>query len=380
VKVRDKAAFEEMKAHILDLYDGIRVKHSFIDDGHYVDCVPIERPLGVQSGTDSGPAASPPREPHSASTRLQGTVSLTLKPGKRDVDGNEMYCRPKTTPMRRVSLEEMIRYPTLQDFLRPGKQEDDGSLGGGGTANPADSSMHYYARGVQLVDNYGGEARLNVWNPSVSAGMSLSQIWVVGGDGTSKQTVEAGWQVDPVHWKTNRPVLFVFYTSRGYGDGCYHPDCRAFVPYGNNAYIGKALKNFSSKNGNQFDLDLEWLRDSQGNWWLSANGRWLGYYPKSLFGSGALSSKATKIAFGGETAGDPTSLEMGSGEHASQGLNRAAYQRNISYFPNPTTTQSADLQKYEPNPSCYTARLDRGPKWGTYLFFGGPGCTQGARH
>ena len=37
VRVKDQAVFEEMKTHLLALYDNIRVEHSFVEDNHYVD-------------------------------------------------------------------------------------------------------------------------------------------------------------------------------------------------------------------------------------------------------------------------------------------------------------------------------------------------------
>src|SRR5690242_19002273 len=41
VKVRDEAAFEEMRAHILLMYGGVHPIHTFVVDRQPFDCVPI---------------------------------------------------------------------------------------------------------------------------------------------------------------------------------------------------------------------------------------------------------------------------------------------------------------------------------------------------
>src|SRR5580698_307089 len=42
-KVKDQGAFEEMRGHIMSLYQGVNVSHSFILDGDQFDCVAIEQ-------------------------------------------------------------------------------------------------------------------------------------------------------------------------------------------------------------------------------------------------------------------------------------------------------------------------------------------------
>jgi neprosin-like protein len=50
-----------------------------------------------------------------------------------------------------------------------------------------------------------------------------------------------------------------------------------------------------------------------------------GYYPNSLFGSGALATKANKIGFGGEATGNRHAEQMGSGNRAAEGGQKAAF-------------------------------------------------------
>jgi hypothetical protein len=94
-----------------------------------------------------------------------------------------------------------------------------------------------------------------------------------------------------------------------------------------------------------------------------------------LYGEGGLATRAAKIAFGGEDTGKPSALEMGSGRKASENWQNAAYQNMIFYIDTNTTSQWANLEKYESNPDCYTADVHNiSGSWGTYIFFGGPKC------
>jgi hypothetical protein len=386
--VRDPAAFEEMKAHVLSLYRGVTASHSFFEDGHYVDCIPRERQPSLQSpaarrekADRAAKAVVPPQveRPDPPPGATQG-LDLTLKRGQKDAFGRAMYCPSGTIPMRRLTLEEMVRFPTLREFLRAGKR-DDGSLDGKREDRPEDASTHYYARGAQYVDNYGGDSWLNVWNPTVASHrMSLSQIWVVGGDGSSKQTVEAGWQVYPDKWGSTNAALFIFYTTKGYDDGCYNVTCTGFVQIANNVYLGRGFTNYSSDGGTQWGFNLQWKRHTDGNWWLFYKGPGsyiaVGYYPKSLFGTGTLATKATKIAFGGEDTGKLSAKQMGSGKKAADGWQHAAFQNRAFYIDTRATSVWADLTKYEPDPTCYTANIHNiYGSWGTYLYFGGPSCN-----
>lgn len=61
-QVSDASAFEEMRRHVLSLYSGVNVKHSFVHGDQHFDCVPIMqqpsvRAFGIQQ------IASPPSEP-----------------------------------------------------------------------------------------------------------------------------------------------------------------------------------------------------------------------------------------------------------------------------------------------------------------------------
>jgi hypothetical protein len=83
--VRGESAFEEMRRYLLDRYGGVQVSHSYTLGGADFDCIGSESP-------------APP-----------GSV-----------------CPAGSVPVRRVTLAELVRFPTLQSFL--GKGPDGGAL------------------------------------------------------------------------------------------------------------------------------------------------------------------------------------------------------------------------------------------------------------
>ena len=76
-KVANAAAFAEMRQHIVNLYQGVHVTHSFVQGSLTLDCVPIEqqpsvRTLGLK-GIAAPPSllAKPPGAPVGATTLQQ---------------------------------------------------------------------------------------------------------------------------------------------------------------------------------------------------------------------------------------------------------------------------------------------------------------------
>jgi hypothetical protein len=95
-RVRDEPAFEEMRAYILKLYADIQVVNTYLVDGRSFDCVvPRVNP------------SSQPRTSEFSKTVDQGT------------------CQEGSIPMERVTLERLVRFPTVQAFLQksPGGKE-----------------------------------------------------------------------------------------------------------------------------------------------------------------------------------------------------------------------------------------------------------------
>jgi len=392
-----KAEFEAMRKHILSMYRGVKVTHSFVNaEGHHVDCVPIEQQPTLQHPTLKGhaiqttppPNLAPAPPPPGASQANWPSTPVTphLAKGNRDPFGNEMFCPEGTIPMRRITLEEMTRFKTLKDFFR----KSPGGAGHPGQRRelraPRDiHDGHQYATTYQNVDNTGGSSYLNIWSPTtVSGGFSLSQQWYTAGSfsDNSIQTVEGGWQVFPGKYGADGPHLFIYWTADAYQHtGCYNLDCQAFVQVDHTWVLGGSLSPVSTTGGTQYQILMQWERDaSNGNWWLFLQGAGnltaVGYYPKALYGAGPMASNATTVEFGGEVYGIPTTLQMGSGAFAADGWQKAAYQRQNFYINTADTSAWASLSGDEPDPTCYTEQIgaNGGTDWIVYFFFGGPKC------
>jgi hypothetical protein len=395
-RIANATEFARMRRYVLRRYAGVHVEHSFRDAAlKVVDCVPrAEQPSlrgkGEIAKVDAPPLAAPSeRAPEATETSFakQRELDVRLRRDGRDRLGNSRYCRTGLIPLARVTLVDLSRFETLDAFFAKGDRADEFQPGVGQQHEqlPADDATHYYARGAQFVDNFGANSWLNVWSPTVAEHhMSLSQIWVVGGEGESKQTVEAGWQVYPDKWGS-KAALFIYYTTKGYtrGSGCYNVQCSGFVQVANNVYLGGGFTHYSSSGGTQWGFELQFKRDPRnGNWWLfyRGPGAWIpvGYYPHALFGTGQLASNAQKVAYGGEDTGKPNALQMGSGAFASGGFGQAAYQHTAFYIDTKVVSQWAKLSPYVPDPKCYTADIGASAgTWGVYLFFGGPRCPPG---
>ncbi|HVR07515.1 MAG TPA: neprosin family prolyl endopeptidase [Thermoanaerobaculia bacterium] len=393
-KVRTSAAFEEMRRHVLTMYEGVQSKHGFVLDSQYFDCIPIEQQPSLRLRKLKLAALPPARlasQAPSAQGKAPGAPSRVEPQGRLglvDKFGNKIACQAGTIPFRRLTLEEMSRFETLQQFFQKAPGGDAVPMpprsAPGATppvARLAAPATHKYAFAYQFVDNLGGNSWLNLWSPAINTGagqiFSLSQHWYASADGT--QTVEGGWQAYPGKYGTTKSALFIYWTADGYSTtGCYNLDCAAFVQINPNWFLGGTFSNYSTPGGPQYEFELQWQL-YKGNWFLFLAGgsgyQLVGYYPGSIYNGGQLASGAALIEYGGETVGTTSWPPMGSGAFANQGFGFAAYQRLIFYITG-SGSQWADLTAVEPSPSCYTIIVTpaaSGGSWGTYFFFGGPG-------
>jgi len=248
-RVANAAAFAEMRQHILSMYQGIRVAHSFAVGSQIYDCVPIEqqpsiRLLGLKGIAATPPASSGPAKgagtPNGSTGTQAGQPAVSSTPSPNGVDrfGNVIGCRDKTVPIGRTTLDQMIKFPTLKAFL---SKSPDGkgqppvpkapTPGGGPAAGPNATYVppspveHLHDYTYQWVSNLGGHSTLSVNNPYVYTPwgevFSLSQVWYIGFNGSATQTVEAGWQVFPDRLGDEQPHLFAYWTADGYNNtGC----------------------------------------------------------------------------------------------------------------------------------------------------------------
>ena len=392
-RVRDDDAFNEMLDHVLTLYDGADVDHSFELDGQVVDCITIEsqpsvRLLGIEVVDLAPPAGTTGAQPVDGDAPGDAQPALSpLTLGRIDALGNAIRCEPGTVPVGRLTLDVLVRFETLRHFFSKGG-DGFGSLPAPQPERQGDepgAGERRYAYTNQTVNNYGGNSWLNLWNPSLGADgtMSISQQWYSADGDDGVQTLEGGWQVLPSKYNTNNAVLFIYWTADGYKNtGCYNLDCAGFVQINNNWFLGGQWSAYSSTGGTQWGFELQW-KLYQDNWWLFLKGpgayEAVGYYPDSIYDGGPMADAATSVLYGGETATDGRWPEMGSGQFANQGWQQAAFQNTIFYIPrneNNGVGVWADLIAQEPAPDCYTVVLvpaSNGGSWGTYFYFGGPG-------
>lgn len=375
-EIAGKAAFKEMRGHILNLYDGVKVRHSFVYEKSYYDCVVTGTQPTLNKLGESKPAAPPAPETKGESAPEQGepASSMTML-GKTDKYGNDVSCAKGTIPMRRVTLDQMSHFATLSEFLA--KRPDVNSDAQADSEQPSvQAGAKHYAFGDQPVNNRGGNSVINVWNPN--ADFSLSQQWFSTGSGSTTQTVEGGWVKYPAKFGASS-ALFIYYTPDGYSTGCYNLECGAFVQISSNWSLGGPFDYYSTLGGEQRAFYQQW-KLYNGNWWFYLRGPGnvmepVGYYPTSVFRGGQMATTATSATFGGEVELTGTGWPpMGSGQHASAGFTLAAYQNTIFYIGTDDVSYWSSLNTYRTS-SCYSIAYtpaSSGGSWGTYLYFGGP--------
>ena len=387
-RVKDAAAFEEMRQHIFTMYSGIEVKHSFVLYSDHFDCVPIMqqptvRILGLKSIATAPPQSLPaaPSSPGGGAEfeALPATQLTADKP--TDEFGNSTSCEQGTIPMRRITLEQMTRFPTLREFFQKGPAgAGRPSVLNSNEKPQSPSAGHKYSLMMQNVDNLGGNSNLNLWSPYVNTGwgegFSLSQEWYAGGNGNSTQTAEVGWQNFPQQWGNEESRLFIYWTADYYSTtGCYNLDCPGFVQVARSGMLGSQFSHYSTPGGPQYEFSARYYL-FQGNWWLSISGTWIGYYPGAIYRGGQLSRYAQFIEFGTEGTGGSVWPEEGSGAWSSAGFGYAAYQRNLYYDNLSEAAYWDSLQRSDPSPGCYSTSgpfYSASSNWGTYFFEGGPG-------
>jgi hypothetical protein len=372
-RVKDAAAFEQMRQHILNLYQGIEVQHSFILDSSHYDCVSINQQPAVRKYGLKNIATPPPL----SMIKGQSTEDLQRDPQNPfDQFGNSVYCEAGTIPMRRVTLDNMIHFQTLRQFTEKSAGERDPRQQT--KLNPGDA--HKYSVVYQDVNNLGGNSNLNLWEPSVNTSkgevFSLSQEWYVGGSGAGLQTEEVGWVVYPGMFGDEKPHFFIFSTPDDYAEGCWDNTCGDFVQTADSGLLGAAIGPVSTFGGTQYVIDAQYYF-YKGNWWLAFQGTWIGYYPGSMYGSGQNSKYAQEIEFGTEGVGSTVWPPEGSGDWPGTGFGYAAFQNDLWYYNLSGDKVWDSLTPYIPSPKCYSIA---GPysstgNWTVYFYEGGPGGT-----
>ncbi|KAL9269140.1 neprosin-like protein [Drosera capensis] len=224
---------------------------------------------------------------------------------------------------------------------------------------------HAIAYTGSMGEIYGARATINVWDPSIEEvnEFSLSQIWVLSGSFDSDlNSIEAGWQSDAYQ-----------------ATGCYNLLCAGFIQTNNRIAIGAAISPLSAFDGNQYDITvLIWKDPKLGNWWMGfGDGNLVGYWPTELFSH--LGDHATMVEWGGEIVNtrpneEHTATQMGSGQFSEGGFGRASYFRNLEIVDSDNSLNAVqNVQTLAENTNCYDIESSYSSDWGTYFYYGGPG-------
>jgi hypothetical protein len=361
--------------------------------GRNVDCVDIYQ----QPALHGRPLAAPPKVIDNTRAGRAPSSSLRRVESLFDASGKDDVCEPGTVPIPEVTMADLLRFRTLDDYFRkvpshlgvsqppPSLRRDDVHIG--------PTASHQYAHAYRSVTNWGAQMIENLWDPSTETNseFSLGQMWVSarGATAVSLQTVEAGFQHYHDLYNDDGMHLFCYSTRDGYLNlvhpGCYNNSCGDFVQVSTTVFLGAEYAPVSESNGFQKEIDVHWSKGGpDGDWWLAIDGENVGYYPKALFD--ALGQNADHIDFGGEivdtrASGHHTSTQMGSGEFASAGYLHAASMRRLRYHDsNPmldviTTANVTGLTAAYDDAKCYSVSYNESSSadWLTYLFYGGPG-------
>ena len=122
-KVANAEEFQKMKAHVASMYEGVKVRNSFVlGERDVIDCVdmktqPSLRRNGKFIAIEKPPAPMIAKENKGDEARKGQAVAPMLGIKKKDAFGNAQYCSPGFIPMRRITLDDLVRYETLGDFF-----------------------------------------------------------------------------------------------------------------------------------------------------------------------------------------------------------------------------------------------------------------------
>ncbi|XP_072993781.1 protein neprosin-like [Typha latifolia] len=342
--------------------------------GDLIDCIPIHKqpafdnPLLKNHSVQMVPSAVPKYTGRSYTSNYTESVRQSWN----DVG----QCPNGTVPIRRTTLEDVLRAGSLSQF---GKKQITYTARGAG-------SEHEYAiawPGGTQSTIYGTKATFNVWAPyvQVTYEFSLAQLWITAGSYSTQDlnTIEAGWQVYRFLYGDSRPRLFIYWTKDAYQTtGCYNHKCAGFVQTDNSIALGGALSPVSSYGGNQYEIPIViWKDPGTRNWWMRVGNKNVGYWPAKLFTR--LSSYATDVEWGGEivnvrTNGAHTTTRMGSGQFAKSGFKKASYVRDLATVDSRNTLRPVQsIVTHADNANCYDIQSYRSTNWGTYFFYGGLG-------
>jgi hypothetical protein len=366
------------------------VKTTVTPRGQTLDWIPIE------SQHPQGDIASPP--PPAPEETATGHVSERHDHvAHGELEAADIERGPKgTVPVMRKKLETLGFSKSLKKYLS--KTRGHRILRSRNLTHPApeEDGNHRYGSSGQSITCFGGGGQLSCFDPYTESSddFSLIQIGLSNGDLGFLQTVEAGWQECQDITGDWVPHLFTYYTTNGYTDdsdnqGGYNQDVDGWIQHDDVIFPGSTFTPYSVRGGEQRKISIK-FQLYKGNWWLKCQGRWVGYYPASLFMGNqsvfsTLGDHADHIGFWGEIFDSDdvdgrTKSDMGSGYFPNKGWPWSAYMHNLMVQ---THRDGGGHQHYdgsaeifESDPDMYgiESHFDSGGSWGSYLYVGGPGA------
>lgn len=243
----------------------------------------------------------------------------------------------------------------------------------------------YFAGWRQTVQNTGVDAFINQSINQVEAGTFSVMEELTQCDGPTPSTtielVGAAVSKDLANFSDSVLRLRVEFLTAGYAQGNnvggWDGTVAGFIPAAGRPYGPNAAVTPSTPGGTQRESHFR-IENYYGNWWISHNGNWLGYYPGYLFD--LMHYQGCTTRWYGEVY-DPTPqswtwADMGSGYYPSVGYKWAATFRNPFYMVGASAYWPGAVSEVVPkNDSCYTkSSITTGVSpWDRYFYLGGPG-------
>lgn len=256
---------------------------------------------------------------------VAGLVGVAASPANAAPEASA----PVTTAVQPAKPARQLDVPPAPDAKRDKKQKGvTPSKGGKGIAPLSDeittkaacaSPCFSYAsarRNVPTAPFVAASTGLRVVKPALQAGdfHSLAEMSVQKGN----DIIEVGITVDPgVNSGSSDPHLFVsgWYDNGGVRTWCgsYNGGC-GYTDYG-----GNPVNAGANVIGNLNSQPQTFVQYWAGNWWISYNGGWIGYFPADMAHGRTSFTDATVVQTFGEVATTrlPSCTDMGNGNFPS---------------------------------------------------------------
>ena len=386
-KTRSRTTNEEIVRHFEARTDALDIAQTTrTPRGQILDWIPRE------SQTSDGAIASPPPDGAAERGRLGdgerlATFELDHFPAERGPSG--------TVPVVRKDFDRIQTTKSLGEYLaKQGKRSRAAAASGEAPPDPApDPFGYYHASSLESATAFGCDTVINVWQPRLenTGDHSIMQLGLQNHDLAQLQSIEAGWEVSHDHYGDWGPHLFVYYTTNGYTDdgdnlGGYNRDVDGWVQTDDTIFPAALINGVSTRGGAQDVITIK-CQLYESNWWIQVQGRWVGYYPASLFMGNqsvfsTLGDHADWIGFWGEVYTDDsnpnfTRTQMGSGAFGEAGFGQASYQNNLRIQSNRGGTMTGHNGSPSAENSAYydiVPTMNSGTDWGSYFYAGGPGA------